>query len=354
VLTVLFVSGTPDPAQTVYWLSGSFTYQLGNVAIVLLAATLVLRERLGGVAGLRGTARFASACACAVAAIGANEVALVLVVLVLAAGTTVAWHLRRPTRWFWSGVLAVACAAALVSVFAPGNALRAAGIDNDGMLRLPGWFAALALLPWVALRVLYWLAQPALWAAALIVLAVTLPACRQVLAPGGQFDARFLAIPALWMLAVLVLSAIGFAVNRYPLPERAESVVYVAFLLGWFPAFVVLAHRAFGARLERSAPAIKRVAPAVLLIAIVGAPAAVEAAKDVYRGYRFAGELRARHDALRTAVANGTRDAVVASLSRPPRTLFATDVTTDPANHRNRCTAQYFGLQSIRLGTPGR
>jgi hypothetical protein len=97
-----------------------------------------------------------------------------------------------------------------------------------------------------------------------------------------------------------------------------------------------------------------RVAPAILLVAILGAPAVVEAAKDVYRGYRFAGEMRARHAALRSAAAHGTQDAVVASLSRPPRTLFATDVTTDPANHRNRCTAQYFGLQSIRLGRPAR
>jgi hypothetical protein len=255
VLTILFIAGTPDLAQTFYWLSGSFTYQLGNVAIVLLAASLVRRERLGRDAGPSGAVLFAAACACAVAAVGSNEVALVLVVLGIGTGSAVAWHLHRPARWFWSGVLVVACAAAFVSLFAPGNAVRAGGIGGDGMLRLPGVFAALALLPWVALRALYWLAQPALWAAALIVLAATLPVCRRVLAPNGHFDARFYAVPAIWVLAILVSSAIGFAVNRYPLPERAESVVYLAFLLGWFPSFVVLAHGIFGARLERWAPA---------------------------------------------------------------------------------------------------
>lgn len=350
-LTVLFVTGTPDQAQTFYWLAGSFTFQLGNATIMVLAAVLVWRERHAGKA-VRTAAAFIVAALCATFAIGSNEVALVLVLLILGGGTVFAWRGRRASRAFWLALFLVAIVAATIAVTAPGNVARASGIGSDGMLRLPGWLAVLAWAPWTALRMLNWLANPALWAAGLIVLAATLPVGRTLFAPEGRFDARWLAVPVIWIVTVFVLSAIGFAVNRYPLPERAESVVYLTFLLGGLPSLLVLAHWAFGARLAAAASPLARYAPACLLVALLGSPAVVEAGKDTYRGYRYARELDARYAALRAAAARGETHVVVASLSRPPRTLFATDVTTDPRNHRNRCASQYFGVQSIRLGSP--
>ena len=56
---------------------------------------------------------------------------------------------------------------------------------------------------------------------------------------------------------------------------------------------------------------------------------------------------------IRAAKARGDTDVVLPSLSRPPRTLFVTEITTDPANFRNHCFAEYHGFRSIRLGSPG-
>jgi hypothetical protein len=60
--------------------------------------------------------------------------------------------------------------------------------------------------------------------------------------------------------------------------------------------------------------------------------------------------MHARFDMLENARKSANPDAIVASASRPPRTLFATELSTDPANFRNACMAAYFGLRSIRLG----
>ena len=68
----------------------------------------------------------------------------------------------------------------------------------------------------------------------------------ELLYSNGKFDKRFLAVPIAWVALMFLLSLIGFVINRYPLPERAESVVALVFLLGWFPSFIVLAHYLLG------------------------------------------------------------------------------------------------------------
>jgi hypothetical protein len=50
------------------------------------------------------------------------------------------------------------------------------------------------------------------------------------------------------------------------------------------------------------------------------------------------------------AKASEPEDVTVSSLSRAPRTLLATELTTNPANLRNSRVAAYHGLRSIRLG----
>ena len=58
--------------------------------------------------------------------------------------------------------------------------------------------------------------------------------------------------------------------------------------------------------------------------------------------------------AIQQAKQHGETDITVESLSRPPRTLFATDIATDPGNFRNQCLSEYYQVKSIRLGAPAR
>jgi len=318
----------------------------------VLLALLIWRETRPPERNYRAILLFIASALAAIVAIGSNEISLLLTALTLSAGTLVALRTRRKSRTFWAALLACAVAAALVSVMAPGNGVRVASMQGDGMIRLNPWLAALAYVPWTAARMLYWLANLGLWASAPIVLWATGPISQRLLYSNGKFDKRFLALPILCVGLMFLLNAVGFLVNRYPLPERAESVTGLVFVLGWYPSFVVLAHYWFGERAALTNEIRTRIAGALLLVSLLGSPNIFEAYKDVYRGHRYAKEMRERFDMLRLNQGDGAMEVTVGSISRPPRTLFATDFVTDSRNFRNSCASEYFGVKSINLGAP--
>lgn len=352
-LSVIFLAGLPDVAQTVYWVAGSFTYQFGNVCLLALCALVAGRELSGDSGAIRAALRFFGSAVAALAGVGSNEVTMISMLFLLGCGTAASVTLRRDNARFWGGLLVVALSGALVSLLAPGNAARADALSADGMLRPAPWLAVFLVVPWVLLRIAYWLSNVALWASGLLVLLATWGSARAILRPRGAFDRRWLLVPACWAGLLLVVNALGFLVNRYPLPERAEGAVYMVFLLGWYPCVVVLGHALLGDRfLEPPRPFVWCVT-ALLVFGLIGSPNAFEAYKDIYRGFRYRQEMMARLDLIRSARASGRMDVEVPSLSRPPRTLFATEITTDTRNFRNMCLSDYYGLRSIRLGAGG-
>lgn len=353
IATALFIAGIPDVAQTFYWQGGSITYQLANVLLLFLAGLLAWRETTAKSRGLQ-ILIFWIAGGLTIAIIGANEISLLLTGSILCGGTGYALWTRRNSRAFWIGLVAIALVAALISILAPGNYQRYSGIETDPMLRPTPWLAALLYLPWVVLRILYWLSNLSLWLSGFILLITTFELARTRFYADGQFRKSFLLLPAVWISLIFLLSAIGFLINHYPLPERAESVIYLLFLIGWPPSFVIIAHWLMNN--NAGCHDRRRVAPALalLIVSLLGAPNIFEAYKDAYRGYRYSQEMQARIADIQKAKQQGEVDIMVASLSRPPRTLFATDIATDPGNFRNQCLSEYYQVKSIRLGASAR
>jgi len=281
---------------------------------------------------------------------GTNDVTMLLTTFLLAGGTLFAVRAGRDSARFWGSLLVLALLAGSVSGLAPGNFVRAATLTSDQALRPQPLLAAVLFLPWTLLRAAYWLSSLGLWAAIVLLLGASLPWARGHLYREGRFDRRCLLLPAACGGAYVVLSLLGFVVNRYPLPERAESILWVFFLLGWLPSGVVLAHGLAGETLAQHAERLR--IPAVLLLVVsLGAPNDFEAFKDAYRGYRYYREIAERHRLIEAAKASGQQDLLLPSLSRTPRTLVATEITTDSGNIRNRCLAEYHGLRSVRLGS---
>lgn len=247
IASIVFFSGVPDPAQTYYWLSGTFTYQLGNIALILMIALLIRAER----ALVRQTTALFSglvAACCALVAAGANETSMLLALLILGIGTLASIRLGRPAAGLWATLTAIALAGAVAAAFAPGNFARMDVLDSTGMLRPSLWGAAALYLPWVVLRMAYWLTNAGLWATAALIFVSTHSSVQSFLFRNSQFDRRWFLVPLAWFGGLLVLNLLGFVVNRYPLPERAESVVYLLFLLGWFPSALIIGHNHLGLR----------------------------------------------------------------------------------------------------------
>ncbi|MFO1421891.1 MAG: DUF6056 family protein [Candidatus Competibacteraceae bacterium] len=353
VWTVLFIAGAPNVAQTFYWPGGSFTYQIPNVLLIFLLGLLVWRETTARNRNLRILIFFLSSLL-VIVIIGANEVSLVLTGAILGCGTCHALWMRRDSRFFWAALLLISIMAALASVLAPGNSERYAGLASVTQLRLtPGW-AVLLYPPWVILRMLYWLSNLGLWASALILLLATFRIASAWLYVEGKFRRSSLALPALWIVTIFVLNAMGFLINRYPLPDRAESVVWLLFLLGWYPSFIIVAHFLIGQKIQIADRRLVRLAMILLIISLLGTPNIFEAYKDVYRGYRYAQEMHERINAIQAAKNRGETEIVVDSISKPPLTLFAAYLETDPNNMRNQCMSEYFEVKSITLGPPAK
>lgn len=351
VWTALFIAGTPDPAQTFYWPGGSFTYQIPNILLIFLLGLLVWRETTAKSNNLR-ILLFVLSSLLVITIIGANEISLVLTGVILCGGTFHALWMRRDSRIFWVALLLIALGATLVSVLAPGNYERYAGLESVTQLRLTPWLAVFLYPPWVILRMLYWLSNLGLWASALILLTTTFDVARSWLYIEGKFRRWLLILPALWIAMIFMLNAIGFAVNRYPLPDRAESVVWLLFLLGWYPSFMIIAHFLVGEKIQIASRRLIQSATVLLMISLLGTPNIFEAYKDVYRGYRYAQEMHERVSAIQAAKDRGETEIRVDSISKPPQTLFATYLETNPNDMRNQCMREYYEVKSITLGPP--
>jgi len=351
VATVLFIAGIPDVAQTFYWQGGSITYQLANVLLLFLAGLWVWRETTATDQHER-TLLFWVSGLLIVAIVGTNEISLLLTGFLLFCGAGYALWTRRNSRRFWIGLLVIAAIAALISLLAPGNGQRYSGIATDSMLRPMPWLAALLYLPWVVLRILYWLSSLGLWLVAFILLITTFQLAKTRLYANGRFRKVFLCLPVIWISLIFLLNAIGFLINHYPLPERAESVIYLLFLIGWPPSSVIITHWLMGDNSTFYGRSWVAPALALLIVSLLGAPNVFEAYKDTYRGYRYGQEMQARIADIQKAKQQGETEIMVASLSRPPRTLFATEIATDPDNFRNQCLSEYYQVKSIRLSTP--
>jgi hypothetical protein len=347
---VIFLTGLPDTAQYIYWTMGIADYALGNVALLLLLAIAAQCE-LGGMTNrVLSILLFVTAAILSIIAVGTNELTMFCVMALLLGATALAIKHHTESVWFWIGLFIIAVLGALVSIFAPGNLARAQSLATDGMLRPPGVLAAVLFFPWFLLRAAYWLANPAIWVSALIVLILSRESAINVLYRDKVFQRRWLYVPVFWATLLLALTGLGFAIDHYPLPERAESTVWLVFLLGWYPSFIIIFHYTVGDHAANFFEPFKRLAVVFLAISILGSPNVVEAFKDTYRGLRYWREMSARMNLIREAKNKGLTDIEVPSLSRPPRTLFTTEITTDPNNFRNTCLAEYRGLKSISLG----
>ena len=106
VWTLLFVAGIPDPAQTLYWVTGSFTYQLGNILVVFLIAMLIRRETAADSRRFRPVV-FLISLLLVVGAVGANEISLLLTLMILASGSLYALRMQRDSRVFWVTLLLI-------------------------------------------------------------------------------------------------------------------------------------------------------------------------------------------------------------------------------------------------------
>ena len=348
----IYISGLPNIAHSIYWDMGIADYQFANVSLLMLLAVAVRRELCAATNFLVATLRFLATALITIIAVGSNELTMISVLTILTALLILAVKFHRESARFWLAILIIGTICSFFSGLAPGNAVRAASLTSNGLFRPPAWFGAILFVPWVVLRVIDWLANPALWASAVLLYFATREQCHHIFYRDGHFQKKWFYLPVTWGGLLFAMYGIGFLVNHYPLPDRAECVVYLVFLLGCYPTLIMLFHRFFKEVPLSASASIVRGAQILLVISLVGSASVFEAVKDIYRGHRYSVEMSRRFEMIKSAVNVGQLNLVVPSLSRLPHTISVKELSTDSSDVANEPLAKYYGLKSIRIGDP--
>jgi len=337
-LTGVYLAGVPALGESFYWFTGSVTYQLSSVLLMVqIALFLRARSPIDGIV----------ASALLVFVAGMNEIAMALSVAFYAVYAV--WMMKRGQPKAARGaaaLLAIAVAAGLAVWLAPGNAVRSAQFAQQHQ-----WLRAMALTMAQTVRfAIQWTTSGPLLLATLLFI----PLARRFVARVAGWRDITAAECAVLVAAPLVAIAIGVFPPYWATgmlgQHRTVSVAYGAFLILWFVAVIALEARGVWPAVASASPLV----PSALVAALAGAIALTQngytVTADLFTGRarHFDRAMSERYDALERCHAHGDRECVVAPLADVPASFYVADVSADSSHWINRGYARYFGVADVR------
>ena len=229
VVLALWLAQAASVAECLYWYNAVAVYTWP--AALLLWWLVALVRLLRTAPGARNAfGRGLVAAMLAVAVVGSNEVAALVVLAGLGYAALWAWYRHRYRLPVVAGLLAIALLAAAVSFLAPGNGQRLSTIAHQPQLlrALAGSVAAAVYFS------LNWLGTGLLLAAT----ALALPALARLIARPNSAARSLSHVPPLWLATGLLLVLVLVNMPSYwatggMMPLRARAVVWLFFLIGW-------------------------------------------------------------------------------------------------------------------------
>jgi hypothetical protein len=346
LIGVLWWCGLPAPGQTVYWISAGVEYGLGfQLAAALLAAVI-----LYAAAGKRGAGAAVAGLGLGIFALvvtGFHEIIALSVTATLIVVAAAAFMQRLDSRFKLLAFSAVGIAGAALSIFAPGNAMRAGRLQSA---ESPGSTLYSMYVQWYE-QLVPWLLDPRLLCASFLLLS-----SRQFaeLKPRWQtwLVDRWWLFPLCTAALVVGCLAVPAIVLGRPGPGRLQDFAYSIFVVGWF-----LTLFGAGRRLSlHQAPSIGplRETVALLFIAAIlftgnmqGAVSAIAGRNNVVAWHKWLGQIES--GAVRAA-SNGSTELVLERVPSGPVIFtygFQRVPDRDSAHFINRCMAEYLGLSKV-------
>jgi hypothetical protein len=364
-MAVLWAS-LPSPGETYYWITGGIENQLNIWLALLLIGALVRTpwDRLG-----RGIS-VAWAVALALLAIfvtGFHELIGVVVCVVLASGTLIAFKSHRSLRrcCAWGLVTGSAVIGLVVVIAAPGNKARSAFVaatirhqdQNLAHALEVAWGQAAAMLP-------VWLLDVRLLSAALLlVLSPSLVRAPAVRIGWGRISPQLVA-SSIWILVVAAMFLGPSYILHAPMPGRTQSAAYTLFALGLITTTVVgVRARAGSDGAPVSSPAGQGLSFArsgaliIVGLSLVLTGNTHEGIAALSRGVpqTWHRMIHWRDGLIKRELRSGAvevdlpiRDIGAVYLARWPQLYNFYDITDDPTWFINQHVARYYGLKTIR------
>jgi hypothetical protein len=349
-----YLLGMMSPASSLYWMAGAMSYQTANMLFFLIAGLmLTLARRQQHSADY--FVLLIVLLLLMVVAIGANETSMLALTGLAFFGFVI--HLRAGrgllTPWLLIFIVTLTCAA--VVFCSPGNTIRAADfpLRHDLGRSLAGSLSVGLKIMWL------WVSNPLLLVSSLI---APFAVSRLMSASGRKFIVTKTRL-AVMLFATLVMPLIlqfpaWWSMGGWP-PPRTVDAIYFLFLVGWY--LTVGAFTVYYLERRKQHPLLQPFHPvtAAALLLLSGVFTAVALESKAYQLARtdllqlarpYHDYLTARYAQIEQAKAAGQHYLAVADYPQAmPRTIFFNDIMQDPADWRNACYADYFGLEKIKI-----
>jgi hypothetical protein len=345
-MTAIFLGGVPALGESIYWYTGSVTYQLSSIMLIVQAAVIV--ATLSG-QRLPTTRRVAAVALLAAATVGMNEVAMLMTVVFQGALLLTGVMTRRRGVITESAIaLSVAVAGALVVWFAPGNAVRAAMFSARHQL---GRSVAMTVLQTVRFGS-EWSTNGSLLLASLLYLPLGAELTRTnpgVRALGSKPTSTCLLAGAFAVIPLALFPPYWASGDLGQ--HRTISVAYGVFLPLWFAALTAVLASGWlrpphGWIADRP---VRVVMFGLLIVSLAFTHNGYRVALDFASGKpaAFDREMSARLISLNACRAAPSRPCVIPPRFVTPETFSLPDISSDPNDWVNAGYASYFGLSQV-------
>lgn len=311
----------PLTGQALFWPTGGIVYM---VPLVVLAAWLAMLDRIAAGRPVPGGVLLPFA----LGVLAGNAIELLWGPLLLVGGVAFARARGPQARRAVGATLAGIAAGMLVLGAAPGNFHRA-GVTPRSFSTDVGWLAGEYVRMAAEVFASGWL---------LMALAVALVAASVLV--------RRTSVPGSALPALLVASAFASLVPVLAAPPQfaPRNGLFLLVLL-------------FGAAVAFAWPRVARTRTGMAMLAVAALCAALVLAVRFHEDTQIAQVLHHRwqqRDAqLRSAVASGQRDVELPRLTvYPSPSIHSLELGDDPQRWDNKCVAQYYGLDAIRVPPP--
>ncbi len=358
LLLLLQIQLMPSPVNSLYWWNGASYYTLFySLMLVQMGMCIRLLTDPGPARG-----RVALGCLLGLLLGGGNYVTALLTFEMSLLFLLFSFLLRK-RRGSLLLIFAVFCASFLISVAAPGNAVRQTNFTQNTV-----WGAILSSYVRATPRAREWTRAPLLMAL-LFMVPLIWRLCREKLPNGLKL------LPAAGLLFVLYSAYASaytppqFAMPGYPIPGRIDNICFflwytVAFLA---EAVVIAAVQGLLPCLGWERGLLPKVTP-VILAAMVFCGALYTVHHWRAREYDYlsstlamsclrdgsAAQFDAEADARIALLQSGQSRVILAPYSVKPSMLFFDDIAESPEDWRNGSVAQFYGLEEVsKLPEPG-
>jgi hypothetical protein len=343
-LSLLFLYQMPVLSEGIYWYTGSVTYQLANILVIIYISMLKLYTDATYVLKNKGF-HILLLTMLLILCVGFNEILMIALIAFAGGSLLIVWKNKLQHQPLFLFLLAITLICAAIMYFAPGNENRA-GMAVGNHRFFPSLVFSLAqtirfFMEWISSIPL------------LVLSAGYYYLNKKLSANVPLFSRSFYLSPvvSLSLLVVVIFIAVfpPYWATGILGQHRTLNVAYYLFLICWFINLTVC----FNSYLKRI-DTINPLPPKLITVMLTVALTSVFFTKNGYdlltdifykKANRYEQQMQERVELM-----NSANDTIYFSpMMDPPRTLFLYDITEDPSHWLNKSYTLYFECEHKAL-----